>query len=222
MVLCILELDVLIDYRHFPENEYRNCYCGEYIADRPCIKQTLDAHCIGKDECRRQKVDKLAGHGRNHCFDRLSDRLEEDTRRDNEAYKEYNAEEDVETLECKLIVQFAFLSENIDDLLRKQLEAAPADNADYKPNGYCAYICCLNTLIVFGTVVVPDYGLAANTETDHDAYDDGIYLHYDAERSKRNIRAVNALSTVGDEQVIHADDNDGGRKLRKKARNAER
>ena len=148
LVLCALKLDVPIDYRHFPENEYDNGYCGEYIADRTCIQQTLDTHRTCKDECRRQKIDKLSGHSRYHGLDGLTDRLEEDTRGSDEAYNEYNAEENVKAFECKLIIQLAFLTENIDDLLRKQLEAAPADNADYKADGYCAYICRLNSLIV--------------------------------------------------------------------------
>ena len=135
-----MELDVLIDYRHFPENEYRNGYCGEYIADGPCIKQTLNAHRAGKNECRRQEVDKLSGHCRYHGIDGFADRLEEDARGDDEAYKEYNAEENVEAFECKLIIQLTFLTENIDDLLCEQLEAAPANNADYQSDGYRADI----------------------------------------------------------------------------------
>ena len=73
----------------------------------------------------------------------------------------------------------------------------------------------------FRAVVVADDRLTSDAETDHNADDDGVDLHYYAESGQRNIRAVDALEAVLDREVIHADNDDRRAELRKEARNAE-
>ena len=123
----------------------------------------------------------------------------------------------MEALERKVVVLLALLTEKVNDGLSAELEYRPTDNANDKTRDDSAQVGGLDTLKVSGAVVVADDGLAADAETDHDADDYGVYLHDDTLRRKGNIGAVNALSTVLCKEIVHADDDDGGGKLRKEA-----
>ena len=105
---------------------------GEAIANGTRVQQTVYAHKARENVCTGQEVEQLPCKRADHSLCRLADRLEEDTRRDKEAYKEYHAEEDVEALEGKLVVQFVLLSENIDNFLGEELEASPTDHTHDK------------------------------------------------------------------------------------------
>lgn len=49
---------------------------------------------------------------------------------------------------------------------------------------------------VFRAVVVADDRLTSDAETDHNADDDGVDLHYYAESGERDVRTINALYAV--------------------------
>ena len=48
----------------------------------------------------------------------------------------------------------------------------------------------------FRAVVVADDRLTSDAETDHNADDDGVNLHYYAESGERDVRTINALYAV--------------------------
>ena len=94
---------------------------------RPSIPMMLERmYALG------QRVEELPCQSADHSLRGLADRLEEDTRGDEEADEEDNTEEDVEALEGKLVVQFVLLSENIDNFLGEELEASPTDHTHDK------------------------------------------------------------------------------------------
>lgn len=123
----------------------------------------------------------------------------------------------MEALKSKLIVQLAFLAEKVDNGLGKKLEAAPTDDTDYKSYGYRVQICSLDSPVVFCPIVVSKDWLAAYAETDHNTDNDRVDLHNYAECGKRDIRTVNTLVAVGNKKIVHADNDNGRGKLRKKA-----
>ena len=178
--------------------DYENCdsHGRKAIANGACVQQTVNAHDARKNVCTGQEVKQLPCQSTDHCLGRLADRLEEDTRGDEEADEEDNTEEDVEALEGKLVVQFVLLSENVYYVLCAELEASPADDAYDKADDYRSQVRCLNAVKVFRAVVVADDRLTSDAETDHNADDDGVDLHYYAESGERDVRTINALYAV--------------------------
>lgn len=131
-ILCVLLFYAAVYNAHLAADQDSDGNGGEAIANGTRVQQTVNTHDARKNVCAGEGVEKLPCKGADHCLRGLSDLLEEDTRRDKEAYKEYSTEEDVEALEGKLVVQFVLLSENIDNFLGEELEASPTDHTHDK------------------------------------------------------------------------------------------
>ena len=115
MILNIRVFYIAVQDAHFSRNKNYDGSRGQNISDGAGVQQTLNTHKVAENKRGGKEIDKLTGESADHGLRGLADGLEEYARGDDEAGKEDHREENVEAFERKLVVQLAFLTEEVDN-----------------------------------------------------------------------------------------------------------
>ena len=178
-------------------------------------QSALHPQKLGQDHQSRQQKQDLTGQRYQGGLHRLADGLEKDASAQLEAVQGDEEQEDFQALHRKLLVQCRLGAEDADDGLREQLEHRRAQGHHHGGTAHRQEIGFSGPVHLPCAVVVADDGLGAHGDADHNAGDDLVDLHGNAQGGHGDLCAIFGGGAVLHQHIVHHSNDDGGCQLQK-------